>query len=607
MPRFDGSYPNLGIQTHPNTLLGAAVPQVECVFSDMGITGELAGSATPAVSTGDLPLDPSPFIDLGDTPVYCDGTFAYPFNSTDLAAFTFTDLKVGSRGSGMAIHVTPEPGVWEVALCILDADDGYVAKVGSNGALSISSIVNGNETVLKTTPTSISGEFLFEFRWNGVGGFTVICGSSTLFDVDGTYDPVGFSLLTKFKNCKIRDFMGGVTDGTTFDVLATERGLSFGDVIVYDGVEFPWPDLGSVPVLGTDDTQFVSVLTEMQNQSIIPFCTLAYAPTEYVSNDATPSGAPELDIVDAWADILSDYPTVNDFIVWKNNLGMLCGSDSGSSYHDATPGCTLGSWDYRRYAELFQAVDTTFRSIRPGVRLYGPNIHLGARGEGYDDLFNGVSLDSRDIDFLELFLASSQAATPEFSFDGVVVSGGFSNSEWPLVIQYLKSLVGHIPLVIMNGASFGYTAQDDANDYLRLMNDNLDSGDCAFIDLSGSTPPFFNSPQLSMSSYGWSFTGILTVPSEMVGAELRVASISEKILLNGSVLIQDDSATPFYLVSELPTGNGRLSLGNLKEGTYRISIYGDRGDSGTAILRIGIYSDNFDTLTLASTKYLGAL
>ena len=39
MPRFDGSYPNLGIQTHPNTLLGAAVPQVECVFSDMGITG----------------------------------------------------------------------------------------------------------------------------------------------------------------------------------------------------------------------------------------------------------------------------------------------------------------------------------------------------------------------------------------------------------------------------------------------------------------------------------------------------------------------------------------------------------------------------------------
>ena len=70
----------------------------------------------------------------------------------------------------------------------------------------------------------------------------------------------------------------------------------------------------------------------------------------------------------------------------------------------------------------------------------------------------------------------------------------------------------------------------------------------------------------------YSFTGILTVPSEMIGAELRVASISEKILLNGSILIQNDSATPFYLASELPTGNGRLSLGNLEEGVYRISI-----------------------------------
>ena len=52
MPRFDGSYPNLGIQTHPNTLLKAAIPQVDCVFADMGITGELAGSA--ATSTGSL-------------------------------------------------------------------------------------------------------------------------------------------------------------------------------------------------------------------------------------------------------------------------------------------------------------------------------------------------------------------------------------------------------------------------------------------------------------------------------------------------------------------------------------------------------------------------
>ena len=94
--------------------------------------------------------------------------------------------------------------------------------------------------------------------------------------------------------------------------------------MVYGGVEFPWPDLGDVPVLGSDATQLTSVLDDAQSQSLVPFCTLAFAPSEYTTNDATPSGAPELDIVDAWVDILSDYPTVNDFIVWKDNLGMLC-------------------------------------------------------------------------------------------------------------------------------------------------------------------------------------------------------------------------------------------------------------------------------------------
>lgn len=608
MPRFDGSYPNLGVQTHPGTLLKGAIPQVDCVFADMGITGELAGSATPAVSTGDLSLDPSPFIDLGDTPVYCDGTFAYPLNGTDLAAFTFAGLKVGSRGSGVKIHVVPGVGIWEAILCILDSsDDGYITRIGSDGILSLSSVINGNEAALRTTPLNISVESLFEFKWDGVGGLMVVCGNSTLFDVDGTHNPIGFSLLTKFKNCKIRDFAGGVTDGDSFDVTASERGLVSCGVVVYDGVEFPWPDLGDVPVLGSDATQLTSVLDDAQSQSLVPFCTLAFAPSEYTTNDATPSGAPELDIVDAWVDILSDYPSVNDFIVWKNNLGMLCGSDSGSSYNDATPGCTLGEWDYRRYANLFQAVDSTFRLARPGVRLYGPNCHLKARGEGYDALYNGVLVDSRDMEFLESFLASTQAATPEFTFDGVALSGDFTSTEWPLVIQYLKSLVGAIPLIVMDELGFGHLAQDDADNYLELMNDLLDSGDYAFIDLTESPTPFFNSPQLSTSDRGWSFTGILTVPSEMVGAELRVVSISEKILLSGAVLIQSDDATPFYLANELPTGNGRLPLGNLKEGTYRILIYGNRGESGTAILRIGIYSDNFDTLTLASTKYLGPL
>jgi len=135
------------------------------------------------------------------------------------------------------------------------------------------------------------------------------------------------------------------------------------------------------------------------------------------------------------------------------------------------------------------------------------------------------------------------------------------------------------------------------------MNDTLDSGDVAFTTLSGW---FFNSPRLRFTEYDWSFTGILTVPSPMMGAELKVASITDKILLNGAVIIQNDNATPYYLTGSLPVGNGRLALGDLEEGTYSISIFGDKGVSGTASLRVGIYSDNFDVLTLADSKYIGS-
>ena len=55
---------------------------------------------------------------------------------------------------------------------------------------------------------------------------------------------------------------------------------------------------------------------------------------------------------------------------------------------------------------------------------------------------------------------------------------------------------------------------------------------------------------------------------------------------------------------ELPSGTGTLLLGHLEEGTYFITIFGIEAFSGTATLRIGNPTDNFDVLTLADTKLL---
>jgi hypothetical protein len=134
-------------------------------------------------------------------------------------------------------------------------------------------------------------------------------------------------------------------------------------------------------------------------------------------------------------------------------------------------------------------------------------------------------------------------------------------------------------------------------------NDDLDAGDILFGDFTGLT---FNSPRTTLTYYDWVFSATLNVPYEMKNAKLKVAAISDKILLNPGVRITNDAATSYVLADELPSGNGYLLLGNLQEGTYSISIFGDKGEAGTATLRIGIYSDNFDVLTLADTKFLGA-
>ena len=165
-------------------------------------------------------------------------------------------------------------------------------------------------------------------------------------------------------------------------------------------------------------------------------------------------------------------------------------------------------------------------------------------------------------------------------------------------------MIGNRPLVITALDADATPTQVDLDSQMQALNDALDTQDKIFADYSGF---FFESPRLKITDADWVFTATLTLPDTMKNAKLKVVTISDKVLLNGSVSIQGDGATPYYLVDALPSGSGSLLLGNLEEGSYLLTIFGDRGDNGTAILRIGLYSDNFEVLTLADTKYLGGV
>lgn len=615
MPRFDGSYPAFGVEYDPNAdFEDQLLPQVECDFGPFA--PRVLGGATPLTTNGSRGSDPAAFMDLSDTPP--SGSAAYVGNGVlsnqtqdKPCVFSCVGLKVCSGGSGIQVKYRPQniQSLNEyLELRILNnSGDGYLARLDKS-ALSICLVSSGTVVVLKSISLSVTSEGDFSFMWDGGSRFKAVWGDMFIADVDDTFDVRDFTLSVKLNNAKISNFIAGASsDSKTFDVDATQRDAVFGNITFYKSGKFPWPVVGATPIGGADEAVFLAAHTKMIAANLIPMVTLAYAPPEYITNDAIPGGAPDptkaQNICYAWSDIFIDYPNLNDFIVWKDNYGMRCGVDSGSSSHWVTPGCTGDSWDYARYKDLYQKVYTTFTARKPGVRLYGPNCHLSARGAGYDTSYGGVLIDSRDVDFLQAFIDDIDAATPPFAATGIAVSGSFTPSEWEDLIPELKSMCGTHPLVITSPPPNATPTQGSLDAFFIAGNDQLDSGDLLFADFTGFR---FMSPRTPLGLYDWQFTATLVVPHQMRNAKLKVATISDKILLNPAIRVQSNHATPYVLSDELPSGNGQLLLGHLDEGTYSITIFGDNGASGTATLRIGIYSDNFDVLTLTDTKLLGA-
>ncbi len=607
MPQLDGSYPSFGVEHQINGLEGLLVPQISVDFATMS-DGALVGQMT----NGTCSLDPAAFVDLhseitgGVAPTVSGGLWT---NSSPMA-ISWANIRARASGSGFEVGIRPSfagSSSWSIQLRVLDnSNSGYVAELNnSTHLLSLSLVVAGSSSPLKTLSFSSAVDNLFTFFWGGGSRFRVGYGESFFSETDDTINILDATLSVVTSGVPVASITAGASHGMDgFDVTPPQRDVTNIDILMYDGINYPWPVVDATPIDGTDPTILDNAISLSGSLALNPFITLAYAPPELQASDATPGGAPVGSrIIDNWVSVVEAHPEVRDFIIWKRGLGMECGIDSGSTYFDATPRCALGDWDLSRYGAMFFYSEIELRAANPLIRLYGPNHLLAERGEGFDTSCNGTMVDSRDIGFLQAFVDAANAATPFITPDGIAVCGDYTSGEWTQLVPYLKTMVGDLPLVITATVNAATPTQDDINELTAALNDVLDVQDKVFVELSGL---FFDSPRLTVNDADWVFTGTLQVPYLMKNAKLKVVTISDTVLLNGSVIVQGDAATPYYLADDLPVGNGALLLGNLQEGTYLFTISGDKGVNGTGVLRIGVYSDNFETVTIADTKYLGS-
>jgi hypothetical protein len=300
--------------------------------------------------------------------------------------------------------------------------------------------------------------------------------------------------------------------------------------------------------------------------------------TRSSSNDPSPS------LLNLFAQNLRDQIAdtgCSDIIIWKDMDGI-----------EDDP--------VNKYIAIYQAI---VDGMGPSYKYYGPNIDISARGEGYDSAYDGVQMDSRYMDWLQEFIDAVDGATPMAITDGIAFSGNFSDSEWPDVIDYIKSLTPKKLLITRIDSADDPDDAASENSKIAAMIDHLVDSDVLF--LPGYSDSYFSIPDPDYAGYSWIFSAILDIPDPgAVNARIAIPAYSEDILGNPKLNIVSNSATPFDILHDVPVSGGTIQIGNLLENSYTINIFGDTISSGSASLRMIFNADNFDEITIFDTIYL---
>jgi len=543
-------------------------------------------------TNGTRPMDPSLYTDLHS--VLSGSVVARLDNKTFGVAgkmgITWPNVVVQPLGSGISVEVgllgsgSVELHLWK------DASTAYFARA-SQQKVDIVRKTTGVDTVISSFSITPSNTNSFRFLWDGISRFKAEWNSLSTVVTDATHSPLG---------SQIR-LIADTVSVTAFDAGRT-YGLNGFDEINPPALGVPnWQVLSSFQPATPPPVDLQKSLTYAYNTSTSRFISLT------TNNGAIPvssGGAPtsSTTAANSWVTYAGMTPPFTDFLVWRDNVGLECGVDASSSYSWATPGCTLGSWDYARYRDLFLKAYTKFKTDKPGAfRLYGPNCVLAPKNDGHDVSCNGVMVAQKDLNFLNAFLSDLRAATPVFEAAGVAVSGDFTASQWVSLLPYLQTLVRPWPLIVTVKIGSATPTLESINEIAGVLDSGMMGSDVAFLPYEG----FVFSPLANamVDNYDWSFRAELSLPETMTNAQLKTVTITDNTLKNASVVVVGEDVV-YNKVAALPSVRGFMSLGDLSPGTYSITIYGDKGVPGMAELRIGIYSDSNDPLSLVDSRVL---
>lgn len=379
----------------------------------------------------------------------------------------------------------------------------------------------------------------------------------------------------------------------TEDLNPQTDGLWYANIFLYgNGVNWAVDS-----VLGTDPDYDLGVsLTEAVGAAlaheVAPIFTVGYAPSIYHTDDATPGGAPDpsklATFVDDVESILDAYPSVADVVVWAEMEGMYCGQDSGSECEGATP---VG-WDINRYMALYNEVKQAADEGLALRKLWGPNVHLAARGMGYDEEYNGVLIDSRDVELLQQFIEQAEP-------DCLAFSGDFSPEDWPAVIEFVRGMSEEVIQLMITRLD-----SDDLPAAAAAVNDALGGGDLVFwpADQPGYEPLVNEQAQ---NPDAWTFRATLKTPSDgITAARFRTQIYSAELGEAAQVFV---SGPGFNETFTLPDLSSEVLLGDLEPGEYSIEIAGVAVETGSAMLRFAIRGDNVSSVSVSGIKQIHAV
>lgn len=250
------------------------------------------------------------------------------------------------------------------------------------------------------------------------------------------------------------------------------------------------------------------------------------------------------------------------------------------------------------YIQLFNEVQ---QNLSGSYRLYGPNIDISSRDEGYDQSYNTVLMDSRYVGYLEDFINALNSATPTFRPSGLAFSGDFSAEEWPNVISYIKDTLSFSGEIVVS--NIDPNPSYDSNILYKQKSQSI-INELGPIDKLFLTDNYIFTGSFDDSIAEWAFVGSLNVVSEGKNVILKIISYTEPILLDGYIEISSEgAATPYSYSSDLPIPGSSIELGDLDPGTYSLVIFGTVGSEGEASMSLGFEFDNFNELFLNSSKY----